>query len=352
MKDTNGNPYTASLNNKGIIVYYISSHGFGHLTRCMAQIERKFENNTSNYKYLLICGKDQIGFAKKYFKEYKDNIIYRKLDTDVGLINKPNSLEIDKLTLERNLEIFINSWDKTVEKEINELSQYKIKEIISDISPIGILVSKKIGLEVKLISNFTWYQQYKHLKLKKSIVEEYLKLDNLIDTLYRYQLYLDFNHINPKIIEKKFISRIISDKRVNEIKEKYGRSIFISVGKSAKLKEIEIQNFEGTIFITSGIQVKNTLGNIYELPTDIDDTQNYIAASELVIAKAGWGTIGEAICANKPIVLIERNGVLEDTHNIKIIKRMKKGISITVKELERIDYNILLKKLNEVNNGL
>lgn len=352
MKDTNENFLTTPPNNKEVVIYYISSHGFGHITRCMAQIEKKFGSNISNYKYFLICGKNQIEFAKKYFKKYKDNIIYKILDTDVGLINKSNSLEVDKLTLEKKLEQFISSWDKIVENEINELSQHKIKEIINDISPIGILVAKKLGLKVKLISNFTWYQQYKHLNLNKNIVEEYLKLDNLIDTLYRYQLSLDFNHINPKIIDKEFISRIISNKRVNEIKEKHGKSIFVSVGKSAELKEIKIKNFEGTIFITNGIQVESTLGNVCELPIDIDDTQNYIAASELVIAKAGWGTIGEAICADKPIVLIERDGVLEDTHNIKMIKKMKKGISITPKELKKIDFNILLKKLNEVNNEL
>lgn len=352
MENINKIFHTTTLKNKEVIVYYISSHGFGHLTRCMAQIERKLEGYAVNYKYLLICGENQIGFAKKYFKKYSDNIIYKILDTDVGLINKPNSLEIDKLTLERNLEEFINSWDKIVENEINELSQYKIKEIISDISPIGILVAKKLGLEVKLISNFTWYQQYRHLNLNKNIIEEYLMLDNLIDTLYRYQLYLDFDHINPKIIDEKFISRIISNKRANEIKEKYGRSIFISVGKSAELKKIEVQNFEGTIFITSGIKVESILGNVYELPIDIDDTQNYIAASELIIAKAGWGTIGEAMCADKPIVLIERDGVLEDTHNIKMIKKMKKGVSITVKELKKIDFNTILKKLNEVKNEL
>lgn len=78
-----------------------------------------------------------------------------------------------------------------------------------------------------------------------------------------------------------------------------------------------------------------------------------------MIAKAGWGTISEAITANKKLVLIERESVLEDTHNIEQLKKEHLAISIKESELAsldisqleaRADRDISLERLNEYTN--
>lgn len=340
MKEGNNNTIIETT-----IAYYISSHGFGHLTRCMAQIEKQIEEGASvcddeKHKYLLICGEKQIEFARKYLSKYGDRILYREINTDAGLINKPNSLEVDKKALESSLKVFIESWEETVESEVRELRRYNVGEIITDISPIGILAAERMSMSVKVMTNFTWYQQYKHLDLDEEIQSAYLELDRKIDVLYRYPLHLDFSYISPEVIDVDFICRAISGKNVEKIREKYGRSIFVSVGKSADIDEVNIVNFEGTVFVTSGVKVKSVdeCVSVYELPVDVEDTQNYIAASEIIISKAGWGTIAEAVCGDTLMVLLEREGVLEDTHNIEEIKKMGRGISVSENQLKKIDY--------------
>ena len=102
----------------------------------------------------------------------------------------------------------------------------------------------------------------------------------------------------------------------------------ITCGKSANLNTINIKNFNGTIFTTSGIDITcEDDCNVVNLPIDILDTQNYIAASDMVITKAGWGTIGEAILGHTNIVLIERPSAKEDSFNIeKLREKLKKEI--------------------------
>lgn len=74
---------------------------------------------------------------------------------------------------------------------------------------------------------------------------------------------------------------------------------------------------------TSGIDIIiDTECNIVQLPIDIPDAQNYIAANDIVISKAGWGTIAEAIIGHTNLVLIERPSVKEDTFNIEKIKAL------------------------------
>ncbi len=69
---------------------------------------------------------------------------------------------------------------------------------------------------------------------------------------------------------------------------------------------------------TSGINITAT-GNaiVVQLPVETFDTHNYLAASDIVITKAGWGTISEALLSKRNLVLIDREGVLEDTENIE-----------------------------------
>lgn len=150
--------------------------------------------------------------------------------------------------------------------------------------------------------------------------------------------------------------------KVDEIKGKYGSSIFITCCKSANLNTINIKNFKGTIFTTSGIDITCEEGcNIVNLPIDILDTQNYIAASDIIITKSGWGTIAEAVIGNTPLVLIERPSAIEDTFNIEKIKEYKLGISISENDLGKIDIleinrkfrkNIDYKKLNNYKNHI
>ena len=329
------------------IALYISSHGFGHMTRCLSLIENILKN--TKYNIYIACGKKQNDFARIYLLKYKSRIICKDLVTDIGLINKDNSLEVDKEKLENKLVEFVSSWDDTVNKEIEELKNLNIKAIVSDISPIGCLVGKKLNLPTTFISNFTWIEQYEHLGIDENIINKFRVSYSCINKFIQYDLCLAKDYINvTEVYEGGFVCREIDNLKVDEIKAKYGNSIFITCGKSASLNCINIKNFSGTIFTTSGIDIiTNKECNIVQLPVDILDTQNYIAASDIVISKAGWGTIAEAIIGHTNLVLIERPSAKEDTFNIEKIKENNLGISIKEKELANIDIQEIKNRLNK-----
>ncbi|WP_122641319.1 glycosyltransferase [Romboutsia sp. Marseille-P6047] len=343
------------------IAFYISSHGFGHMTRCLSIIENIL--SVTDYKIYIACDKPQNGFARSYLEKYKERIIYRDIKTDVGLVNKNDSLEVDKDKLEEELMNFIKTWDEVVLDEIKTLKNLKVKSIITDISPIGCLVGKILELETILISNFTWVEQYEYLNIDKNIISFFRGAYSYVNKLIKYDLCLPIDSVVCKDIEDVgFICRKINKSKVADIQSKYGESIFITCGKSANLKSINIENFNGTIFTTSGIDINNTEGaDIIRLPLDVKDTQNYIAASSLVITKAGWGTIGECLIGHTPMVLIERDSAREDSFSIDNIKKRKLGISMKEDTLGTIDIlkikeqlrnNIDYKKLGEYTNDI
>jgi len=329
------------------IALYISSHGFGHMTRCLGIIENIL--NTSYYNLYIVCGKRQNDFARIYLTEYKDRIIYKDLVTDIGLVNKENSLEVDKLSLEKQLLEFTLSWEEVVNDECYFLKNLNIKCIVSDISPIGTLVGNKLQLPVVLITNFTWVEQYEYIAIDESIINKYRQAYSYVTKFIKYDLCSPINSVNCKDInEVGFVCRNIDFNKIEKIKRQYGKSIMITCGKSANLNNINIKNFKGTILTTSGIEITcEDECNVVNLPIDTLDTQNYIAASEMVITKAGWGTIAEGIIGHTNLVLIERSSAKEDSFNIEELKKRNLAISINEQDLLDLDIEKLREKLKK-----
>ena len=329
------------------IALYISSHGFGHMTRCLGIIEKILK--TSDYNLYIVCNKKQNYFARIYLAEYKDRIIYKDLVTDIGLVNKENSLEVDKFSLQQQLLEFTASWEDVVNDEYDFLKNLNIKCIVSDISPIGTLVGNKLQLPVVLITNFTWVEQYEYIGIDESIINKYRQAYSYITKFIKYDLCLPISSVNCKeIYEVGFTCREIDLDRVEKIKKQYGKSIMVTCGKSANLNTINIKNFKGTIFTTSGIDITCEEDcNVVNLPIDTLDTQNYIAASDMVITKAGWGTIAEGIIGHTNLVLIERPSAKEDSFNIEELKKRNLAISINEEDLLDLDIEKLREQLKQ-----
>ena len=325
------------------LAFYASSHGFGHMTRCLAIIEELLE--TTDHRIYLASGAYQNAFARVYLARFGDRVTYNDIRTEVGLVNQANSLQVDIPRLEHELNAFIAGWDTVVAAEVATLRNLPVACVISDISAIGIQVGERLGVRNVGIANFTWCEQYEHLALSDAIIAGFREVYAKLDLLIEYDLMLPTNNLDVPRKQIGFVARKFDSDRIAAIKAEYGPSIFITCGKSADLDNIQIDNYDGTIFATSGINITAT-GNatVVQLPVETFDTHNYLAASDTVIAKAGWGTISEALLSKRNLVLIEREGVLEDTENIEELKRRGVAVSIKETDLARID----MKAINEL----
>ena len=304
------------------IGFYISSHGFGHLTRSLVIIKKLLEI-TDTLIYIGSAAK-QLEFAKLYLNEYNDRIITSELTTDIGLINQRKKLSVDQKSLELKLHEFIKSWDRVVDCEINQLKSYNIKMIVTDISPIGPLVANKLNVKCYAISNFTWVEIYEKLRLNNRIIKEFINAYKHVDEFIEYSLRLPSIHRFGKSIGVGFISREIDFSRVKEIKETFGEYVLFTLGQSAELNQISISDYQGKIIAFQGVDI--CAPNVTNLPIDIIDTQNYVAASRMVITKAGWSTIAEALISGVPLVLINRPDAFEDTFMIETLKKQRLAI--------------------------
>jgi len=327
--------------------YYISSHGFGHCSRAIPIIRFLL---SKGFKVKAISGKRQIEFLKNFFKE--ENISYTIKATDIGWLFKENGLTLDRNNLINSLRNWLKSFPKLVEDEIEKIEQnVQPSIIISDISPLGFAVANRADIFSIGISNFTWIDQYRNANLPEDIVEQFEEYYNYCD------LYLRCLFHTPQILGKSYkdIGYIVRDydkSKVRKIREEALSSgvktiVFLGIGASLNIKRKFQFGDDVFVFYGMGLNVyakhKLYIGNKLNV-------QDYIAASDIAIAKPGWSTVTECVNAKVPMIIIKRD-IYEDRCILQEIENNELGIGININELDGLYSNELSSIINRVNKS-
>lgn len=92
--------------------------------------------------------------------------------------------------------------------------------------------------------------------------------------------------------------------------------VFVGVGRLVDLKEeMDVSSEPYYFIVTEGIQLVGE--NVTYLPKETPNTQDYILTNEIVITKAGFGTLAESLLAKKKIAVIKRNRIAEDRATVE-----------------------------------
>ena len=176
------------------IVYYISSHGFGHAARSLSVL-----SSLTNKATVFVKTK----IPPFFFKGFLGNSIkIISQETDSGCIQKDFTCVDEEKTF-KVFQNFMNSHSQRIEAEVNWLKQKSIDLIVSDAPSLPIEAAHRASIPSILVSNFTWYDIYsdfdishKFSEFLEIIKEEYSKTTIQI---------LPQCHIVNKIIKAKTI---------------------------------------------------------------------------------------------------------------------------------------------------
>lgn len=321
------------------IAYYISDYGYGHATRSTAIIRELLKQN-ENVR-VIICHSFALGFLQQSFK-HEPRVAFREVATDVGYVLKENSLEPDVEVLNKNVSSYVNEFPMKLSQETHFMKEENVSFVISDISPLGIASSAALKMPSLGLSNFTWYTAYEGL-----IEERLLKFLHAQYKQMTYQFSLACSNEPHWGIEENqsfgFYARDTDTFGVQRIREEIDatrRSKIIYFGLGMKvnietLSELPIWQSPNCKFIvSSNINVNHP--NVYHIPKNAVETQDYVGAADLVLTKAGWGTISEAVCAGVPLLITNRSSMKEDLHTIDYLVRHELCDLIEWKELESL----------------
>lgn len=324
------------------ICFFLSDHGFGHIARNIPIIV-SVVRNYDTFVYV-VCGERHIEFAMQNLEmmltaeQYK-RIEFRSDHTDVGLICKEGTLDVDVKALTKATIAFLLALPQKAEQYSEWLTKNKIDAALCDMPIWSIEACELAGIPLLYVGNFTWTELYKEF-LTESIWQTYAKYYGKIKHTMLYALHndemLEFLTESEKT-KTSVTARSFDENAVAEIRAKHNRPIvFVALGMSAQFKEpVDVSDVPFDFYTTEGVPLVGE--NVEVIPYTTINTQDFIAAADYVITKAGWGTVSECLLAKKPMALFARDSVLEDRTTIKILEEKHLAVSVTQDELHDIE---------------
>ena len=324
------------------ICFFLSDHGFGHIARNIP-IMVSVVKNYDTFVYV-VCGERHIEFAKQNLEliltaeQYK-RIEFRADHTDIGLVCKDGSLDVDTGALTKATTEFLSELTQKAEHYFHWLRENKIDAALCDMPIWSIKACELAGIPLLYVGNFTWTELYREF-LPDSIWQTYAKYYGKIKHTMLYAQHnnemLEFLRGSEKT-KTSVTARSFYEKAVAEIRSKHNRPIvFVALGMSAQFKEpVDVSSVPYDFYTTEGVPLVGE--NVEIVPYTTINTQDYVAAADYVITKAGWGTVSECLLAKKPMALFARDSVLEDRTTIKILEEKHLAVSVTQDDLHDIE---------------
>lgn len=318
------------------ISFFISNHGFGHVMR---QLPVAAELLDRGHEVVIVTGEKQGRIAAEYLRERAEVIVAH---TDAGLVVKPGTIILDTEKTAERIREHIGRWPEFI-SFAPDADIYVV-----DICPWALLAAKERGVPSLLMASFTWVEQYEPF-LETELLEKYKTAFRSVDHVLYYDL---VNKPTRELlgdgIDVGFVARPVHDDKVLEIRSQHEKPlVYLSLGgsNSGLAEAIDVSSLPYDFITTSALNLKGD--NVEQLGVDIDNTQDYVAAADYCIAKAGWSTVSEMMIAGVKFAVLNRPDVPEDTMIIEELERRGAGIGIDTTELQNIDS--VIERLKDYN---
>lgn len=318
------------------VIYYITDHGRGHATRSVAIIRELLKMKID----VIVRNSNVVNFLEKSIPDVK---ILSGI-TDVGPVIKKDGISIDKAKTESVVGKWLDNIKNFAEEEYQKIIKYSPDLIISDISAMPFLVSKKMNKKSIGISNFSWYDvldcisHTQHEILKESY-------DNA-DLVIQLPLGTSMDHFKRKtkvgyVCRYPTMTKEEARKKIGLKPQEFG--IFVALGNS----EDEISsNVTGNIkLISTGTRIRNK-ANLISMDDWIEG-QDLVSASDFVICKCGYGIVSECITNGIPFMYISDDEHKEQKAMSDALRQMGLNNRITMNDLNnmKLDQDTLQNKV-------
>ena len=305
--------------------YFITDHGFGHLMRELPVMRELIRRG---HKVTVVTGLQQAEVTDEYL-DHKAEIIVE--NTDAGLVVIPGSLIIDIDATVAKIREHINKWESLIEKSV-DADAYVI-----DICPWAVMAAKRKGIRSFLMTNFTWVEQYEPF-VPAELVDRYRDAYRQADKVIFFDLANEASrNFLGEGFEVGFSARPFDPVKVKEIRDAHDKPIVVitcGASNSGFDFDIDVSRLPYSFIVTRALKLIGD--NVEYLDPKTNNTQDYVAAADYCIAKAGWSTVSEFVTAGVRTALLERDDTPEDTMTINQLKDRKLAISIKVDELKDI----------------
>jgi hypothetical protein len=332
------------------ILFYISGHGYGHLTRCLEVIKKiqliepdcDIHIQTSAPEWLIALN----------LKNYK--LIPKTCD--IGAVQK-NSYDVDQKTTLESFANFYNSFDQRIPQEVDYNQKNKIDLIVGDIPPLAFWAATESGIPAIAMANFSWdwiYEPYvSNFPEFAWIIDKIKQSYSKANLLLRLPFHGDLNAF-PNIVDIPFVARKawmdLAEVRQKLRIELTDKLVLVALRKE-DLDQVNFDNLaknKNNIFLFFTPVPQHS--NFVSITANFLAFPNLIAASDVVMSKPGYGIISECFTNKTPLLYTSRINFLEYDILVGNLQKTNSGLLIPRNDFLMGNWGGYIKKIENENN--
>lgn len=326
---------------KNTIACFISPHGFGHAARASAVIEAILAVKPDTHFHLFTSVPEWF-----FQNSLKSNWTYHPLRCDIGLVQKTALQEDIDATL-RQLADFFPFPKADVQTLAEEVQALDCTLVLCDIAPLGLAVANQAGLPSVLVENFTWDWIYSGYSARHADFQPFIDLlHNAFRGAGKHIRTQPFCDATPADLVTAPVSRKPRAGR-QETRERLKLSqeqkvVLITMGGVPDRLDVHAlrMSYPDTIFIVPGGSAEEErVDHLLLLPHQHRYFHpDLVAASDAVLGKVGYSTIGEVYWAGIPFAYVSRQGFRESVPLVGYLRENIPGFELKQSEFESGDW--------------
>ncbi|MHA2504359.1 MAG: hypothetical protein ACXAE3_16010 [Candidatus Kariarchaeaceae archaeon] len=305
------------------IVFVISSHGLGHLTRQIALKDALLDIDP-DLNVVFVISEIQ--------KEFLSNAILTSPNVRIEEIPLTPKLTMDTwldVDVESTYESFLRFWEW--ETQIRDDAEWgrllrHADLVINDAECVHNPIASKMGKIIVTITNFPWSDILQGMGFEE-LALNYSIWERLSTHFVKLPFATNWWH-HPVVIEKGMLARVTDINR-----EPARRRVFLNIPPSIDLN----LNLLIKELISKGLEIYVNERTIINEPVPKEaiiiakndpNTNQYIASSNLVVSKLGYGIVSEISSSGIPILFWSRPSFIEDEVLAHSIVSNRRGAAI------------------------
>jgi hypothetical protein len=339
------------------VAVYVTSHGFGHLNRTSAVVNRIPRS-------LPVSIRSHANLFGHWHQRVTRPIELGSYVSDSGAVNPPgdsNATDI-RATLDLAMRVRAEAIAR-LDEEVDWLREHRIDVIACDAPALPLVAARLAGIPGFVMSNFTWadiYSPYARqiggdaLRLVADLRSDYRQAT----ALFRMQPALKMAWLRPSID----VGLVVNQGRTRraELVRSLGlsrgeRVVYLYVGRYGQA-DLDWSRLErlgecGIHFVGYDPAPGGGPRNLHVIPSPDWPGGDLIASTDAVVAKAGYSTVGEAMASGTPMIYPPRRGFAEFRSLDQALRSWAGGVPISSRDFQAFRLERALERALAIEPG-
>lgn len=334
----------------GGLVVYVTSHGFGHLHRTAAVLNLIPADVSITVK----SHSDLFQGWRERLKRPADLVHYV---SDVGAVNPPgDSAAVDpRATIERAMVAHAEAMGG-LDLEADWLRDHRARVVLADAPAVPLAAARRAGVPAYLMTNFTWADIYASYAQKigptaRRFVADLRKVYRLAEGLFRVEPALRMSWMPKQVTLGMVVNR--GRDRGAELRQSLGlnpdcRLVYAYLGRYGQTNldwgRLERYADRKIHFVSYHGAPGSSPANLHVVPSEKWPGGDLIASSDAVLAKAGYGTVTEAMASGAPIIYPPRGDFAEYRVLDRALRAWGGGAPISTRDFRALKLDRALER--------